>query len=241
MERAPYSGPKRRDPIDDYEPFKNIPTSLEEQLDENYINMMNKKDHFDRTDERRRQTTRDARNRIRRLTLTNFDKNSKFITLTFKKNLTDIDEGHAIFQKFVRRLKKHTADFKYIAVVQFQKRGAIHYHMICNVPFTPHKTLLNYWNASGADGSVNIKNIADVDNVGAYIVHYMMRDALDPRLKGRKLYLSSQGMDKPIELRGESAELVIEMYLKNKKEVFANSYESEYLGKITYKEYNLTR
>lgn len=48
-------------------------------------------------------------------------------------------------------------------------------------------------------------------------------------------------MDKLKEYRGYEAELVMEAYSQNKKEVFTNSYESEYLDRITYKKCNLTR
>ena len=45
-----------------------------------------------------------------------------------------------------------------------------------------------------------------------------------------------------MELKGEEAENVLAAYgLLDKKEVFTNSYISEYLGQIVYKEYNLKR
>lgn len=78
--------------------------------------------------------------------------------------------------------------------------------------------------------------------MGAYIVKYMMKNAGDERLRGRKMYLSNRGLERPKEYRGFDAELVIQQYInEKKKEVFTNSYISEYLGKIVYKEYNLQR
>ncbi|GAI10009.1 unnamed protein product, partial [marine sediment metagenome] len=34
------------------------------------------------------------------------------------------------FKKFIQRLRYQYGDFKYMAVIEFQDRGAIHYHMI---------------------------------------------------------------------------------------------------------------
>ena len=60
--------------------------------------------------------------------------------------------------------------------------------------------------------------------------------------KGKKMYLCSKGLKRPVEYKGDEAEMVISVYgLDEKKEVFTNSYESEYLGQITYKEYNMNR
>lgn len=220
MERAPFTGAKSKKRVGE----------IDEGIKE------------DRKEERRKQTARDARNNVRRLALTNFNDNSKFITLTFKENMTDIDEANKIFKKFVRYLRKYIEKIKYVAVIEFQKRGAIHYHMLCNIPYIKHSVLLDYWRRSGSDGSVNIQGIKHVDNVGAYITSYMMKNAGDPRLKGKKMYLCSKGLDKPKEYNSYSAELIINEYIKEgKKVVFTNSYESEHLGQIVYKEYNLKR
>jgi hypothetical protein len=95
-----------------------------------------------------------------------------------------------------------------------------------------------YWKA----GFVSIKDIKDNDNVGAYMTKYMVKKFDDERLKQKKAYRFSQNMDRPLVLKGEEAEAIIKLYeLEQKKEAFANCYGSEYLGEISYKEYNLNR
>lgn len=137
-----------------------ISFDLAETLDKNFLHHLGK-DKTCRRNERRVQTTRDARNRVRRLALSNFDKNSKFITLTFKENITDIDRANRCFMSFIRKLRerlKLKERLKYVAVIEFQNRGAVHYHMLCNIQFTRHEILYDWWRDSiKGQGTVNIK------------------------------------------------------------------------------------
>lgn len=179
-----------------------------------------------------------TRNMVRRLVLANFDAGSKFVTFTFAENVKDIDQANREWKKFVQRLRRRYGDFKYLSVIEFQKRGAVHYHMISDLPYVKKKELQEIW----GQGFVKINRISHVDNVGAYIVKYMTKDLHDERLCGKKAYQCSKGLDRPITVRGEMAEELYEMYcLEQKKEVFRNFYLSEHHGLISYKEYNLKR
>jgi hypothetical protein len=179
-----------------------------------------------------------TREMIRRLILANFDNHSKFITLTFRENVTDLDDANVRFKRFIQRMRYRHKGFKYLAVVEFQDRGAVHYHMISDLPFIKNKELADIWK----QGFVKINDISHVDNVGAYMIKYMAKDLADKRLSGRKAYLYSKGLEKPAELRGEDAERVIEAYaLEMKKPVYTSSFEGEYTGHVDYTEYNLRR
>jgi len=192
----------------------------------------------DREEENRRLTTRRARENIRRLSLMNFSKHSKFITLTFEDNLTDVKEANGKFKAFIRKLRTYKDDFKYISVIEFQERGAVHYHMISNLPYIKNSDLRKIW----GHGFVKINDIKHVDNIGAYMVKYMLKDVSDKRLCGLKSYLTSRGLTRSQELRGDVAEKLFEVYKLDKIEkVFTNSYESEHHGQITYSEFNSQR
>jgi hypothetical protein len=205
----------------------------------------------DRTKERREQTVRDARNMVRRLALMNFGSGDKFITLTYKENMRDINKSDSDFKNFIKRFKYHFKidSLKYIAVREFQKRGAVHYHVICNWDkrFESEKEVRHYERVLGRDiwrhGFVDIKTMDNNnDNVGAYLVKYMTKNVSVVFFKNRKIYLCSKGLERPKVYRGLEAEMIIEAYgLGDKKEVFTSSYLSEYLGNIVYKEYNLKR
>lgn len=179
-----------------------------------------------------------AREMVRRLVLCNFGNHSKFMTMTYAENQTDIVQANKDFKKFIKRLRYKYGDFKYIAVPEFQKRGAVHYHVMSDLSYVPNKELAKIW----GHGFVKINDIRHVDNVGAYMVKYMLKDTDDPRLRGQKAYLCSKGLDRPVVIRGALAERVIaENKLEGKKEAFASSYTSKRNGEVSYKEYNLKR
>lgn len=179
-----------------------------------------------------------ARNNLRRLITANFDEYSKFVTLTFKDNVTDVKVANYEFMKFIQRLRYRYKGFKYIAVIEFQKRGAVHYHMISDLPYIENSKLNKIW----GHGFVKINDIAHVDNVGAYMIKYMTKDNTDLRLRGLKSYQTSKNLVRPIEYVGDEVDSIKAIYgLENKKTVFADTFTSEYLGITTYKEFNLKR
>ena len=152
-------------------------TSDEESRSKNYAN----------TNQRRRDT-------IRRLACCNFDNTyDKFLTLTFAENKTNVKECNILFKAFIRKLKKYNRDLKYLAVIEFQDRGAVHYHVLLNIPYIPQSDLQNLW----GHGFVFVNAITHVDNIGAYIVKYMTKDNRDTRLMGQKAYLFSRNLNKP--------------------------------------------
>ncbi len=180
-----------------------------------------------------------ARSRVRRLACANPQLN-KFFTLTFADNVTDLKYANNQFCCFIKRLnryltKMHKDKVQYIAVVEFQERGAVHYHLLCNLPFISAKTLQEIW----GNGFIRINKIDDVDNVGAYVTKYMTKDNEDERLVGNRSYFTSQGLKKPIEIINTDIAAVIQRALllgdlKMKKEPYNATFENEYLGTIEY-------
>lgn len=151
----------------------------------------NKLKNYSNTNQRRRDM-------IRRLACCNFNnKYDKFLTLTFAENKTDIKECNLLFKAFIRKLKnKYNKNLKYLAVIEFQKRGAVHYHVLLNTPYVPQNELQDLW----GNGFVFINAIEHVDNIGAYILKYITKDNNDKRLMGQKAYLTSRNLLKPSEV-----------------------------------------
>ncbi|MCM1306804.1 MAG: Rep protein [Firmicutes bacterium] len=178
-----------------------------------------------------------ARTDIRRLANAN-PQLDKFFTLTFKDNITDIKFANNEFSKFIKRVKRHYKDleFQYIAVIEFQKRGAIHYHVLCNLPYTPKAQLQQIWR----NGFVKINQINNVDNVGAYITKYMTKDNDDSRLHGYRSYFTSQGLKQPIIIIND---IQIDNIVNDNiaiKEPYSTVYSNEYLGNIKYTQYHFS-
>lgn len=194
------------------------------------------------------QQTLRRNNNVRRLITRNFNENDKFFSLTFRKNITDLNYADNEFKKFIKRLKYQYClnDLKYLAVIEFQKRGAIHYHIICNLPFIPHEELQELW----GHGFVWINCIENVDNIGAYIVKYMTKETADKRLQNHKGYLCSKGLKRPLEVSNMSNKNrdlftfynnMVNEKIKNIAPVYESEYENEFLGKTKYKQYNLNK
>lgn len=184
----------------------------------------------------RQKTAFRSKQRVRRLANTNFaGKNAKFVTLTYAENKTSVSAADHDFKTCIQRLtyyaNKNGEEFKYIAVREFQERGAVHYHMLCNLPYTENKVLADIW----GHGFVNIQSVKDIDNVGAYITKYMTKDVEDERLRGRKSYLCSKDLAEPVEaMREEVIDEILCEIGEVKRVLPAVTYETEHYGEVQY-------
>lgn len=200
-----------------------------------------------RSHENYRQTVKRRGELVRRLINSNFKaSNSKFITLTFGRNegidVCNVKECNREYKKFIQRLKRRYEGVKYVTVIEFQKRGAVHYHMICDLPYVKKKELSGLWGL----GFVKINKIEHVDNVGAYVSKYMTKELADERLRGLKGYNCSKNLDRPIELKtwidGEQVVAsVCEMYIKEKNPVYSAKYTGDKIGQVGYVQFNLSK
>lgn len=201
------------------------------------------------SEENYKQTQRRRRAEVRQLICQNFDKNSKFITLTFNNDgnhdKQDVKACNKLFKEFIQRLKRRYPELQYVAVVEFQdknNRGAVHYHMIANLPYIKKDDLSDIW----GNGFIKINAIDKVDNVGAYVIKYMTVDLDDKRLQGLKAYNCSKGLKRPVELKSwnyDDKEVMeqVESLTKGKSPSYERTYESEKAGKVIYKQFNLNR
>ena len=186
-----------------------------------------------------------AKREVRRLINSNVDawgEKPKFFTLTFAENVMDIKWANNEFKKFRQRLSRHIwgcpNNLKYVAVIEFQKRGAVHYHVVTfNMPYVPHSVLEEIW----GNGWVHIRVIDDCDNVGAYVTKYMTKDCDDERLREQKCYFSSRGLVKPVEEIIEKEDLDALRVALSPNKTYKMEFQNEYVGKVSYEQYNLKR
>jgi hypothetical protein len=197
-----------------------------------------------RKKEYRGQVNVKAFNTLRRLINANFNENSLFITLTYKKNMQDIEASNENLKKFLQKMKRRQKDFKYVWVMEFQKRGAIHYHMLCNYDIS-WNSLEELQNHERILGSIWTHGFVDIgykrnDNAGAYLLKYMTKEHDDERLNGQKRYSFSRNLDQPKELvGGEAVDIIRE--LEGLPPVFTSEYFSDFHGKVEYMEFNPLR
>lgn len=193
----------------------------------------------------RRNTLSKARSTVRRLINANVDawgQAPKFLTLTFAENVTNIKQANYEFKKFRQRLEyRLKVKLKYIVVVEFQKRGAIHYHAVFfNLPYIANTEIAEIWE----NGFIKINAIDQVDNVGAYVTKYMTKEDYETnktdRLIGQKSYFTSRGLMQPEEiLEKEKIEQAVTALSPFK--AYKSQFPNDYLGQITYTQYNTKR
>lgn len=195
-------------------------------------------------EENRKKTLQRARANLKRIINSNigmYGVKPKFLTLTFKENIQDLNIAHYEFKKFIQRVnyeifKSKKSFLKYTAVVEFQKRGAIHYHVIFyNLPYITSNMIEKIWN----NGFVKINAIDNVKNVGSYVTKYMQKSLNDKRLEGRKCYFNSKGLYKPIEITEKKQVEELINKLPDDKKIYSANYKNDYLGNIKYSQYKL--
>lgn len=183
-------------------------------------------------------TTR-ARNTIRRLANSNFgNPYDKFITLTFAENVQDLNYANNEFKKFIKKLRYWLGEFKYLAVMEKQKRGSIHYHILMDYqPKIDESILEEKW----GHGFVDISAVCDgdIDNVGAYLIKYVSKD-LSLAENCQKNYLCSKGLDRPKIEYGIPASEIRNAMIGEEK-AYISKYDSKFNGQVMFEEYNLLR
>ena len=211
------------------------------------------KEKSENYEEHRKQALQRAKKNLRRLINANVGQygkeyTAKFVTLTFKDNIQDVKQANYEFKKFIKRLNYEIygykcSNLKYTCVIEFQKRGAVHYHIIFyNLPYTKSNILESVW----GNGFIKINKIDDIDNVGAYVAEYLGNakkgqgyNLEDDRLRGMKCYFSSRGIFKPTEITDKKIVEQVVAALPNENLTYSAVFENEHLGNISYKQYNI--
>ena len=140
--------------------------------------------------ENRSQSLRSVRNtlyRIRSLVNTNVVNPScvRWVTLTYRENMTDTVRLRSDFERFWKRFsywnkKNGFPKPEYICVIEPQGRGAWHIHAFfiwnCKAPFIDNNAVMSeLWQ----HGFTSTKALYDCDNVGAYFSAYLADMPLD--------------------------------------------------------------
>lgn len=175
-----------------------------------------------------------ASRELRRIINSNIQKHSKFVTLTFKDNIQDLGVANYEFKKFVQRLNyNYKIKLQYSVVIEFQERGAIHYHaLFYNLT---EKLDINRVADLWGNGFIKVNSIKDVDNVGAYVCKYMTKSD-DDRLLGKKMYFNSRGLKKPQEIKEPDVVSALVGSLQYQTPKYENKFSNEY-NSVEYKQY----
>jgi len=156
-----------------------------------------------------------TRANLRRLVNTNAGSLNKFLTLTFAENVESVDEANYHFRLFMLRLRRLFPPLQYVAVVEFQKRGAVHYHILLNLPYTLNEQIATLW----GHGFIRINRISKAYHVGRYIAKYIQKGTIDNRLWGKKAFWRSRGLAKPREILDKVIDAYFTLHYTSTKEL----------------------
>lgn len=168
---------------------------------------------------------------------------SLMITLTFAENTTDLTAANYQYMLFIQRLNDYCfgaekSKLKYVVVIEFQKRGAVHYHAILfNLPHLKnvYKEIKSIWK----QGRVYISPVGNAISAARYVTKYITKELGDKRLRGRKRYFSSNGLHEPIEVKDENIVRSIIDILPKSSIVYSDEFEHQKCGKTIFTRYEV--
>lgn len=189
-----------------------------------------------------------------RIAKANASKWKSFITLTFEENITDIKKANKRFNYFINKVRRIKKDFAYISIPEFQKRGAIHYHLLTNlecnsnlIPKRPKKRLYNpntkrykeleyydlkYWDDGFSSAELMTE---DIKKIVGYISKYMTKD-VDNRLFGYRRFFYSQNLNMPkdnyIDINNIKEYEFYQKKVQDKEVIYQNEYINPYDGSL---------
>jgi hypothetical protein len=126
----------------------------------------------------------------------------RMLTLTYRDNVTDLNLAYNHLAKFEKYCRRYWREFPFVAVPEFQKRGAVHFHIALN-RFYHVGILRAFWHKAigSKDGNIHITSPTTGGQwnrvkIARYMAKYMAK-AVDQQEIGRKRYSSSRGIPEP--------------------------------------------
>jgi len=196
---------------------------------------------------RRRNNIRGTVKRFIRLVWSNLKRDSipSFLTLTCAQNV-HLKTSVIWLSKFTTRLKKYVPEIKYIAVPEFQERGAVHFHILIwglpeYVTKNERKTrnLQRIWQR----GFVDCRKTDGRPALAGYLAKYLSKGMLDSRLSGVKTYSASRNVVRPLQSTYPEEFDDIADYIVPVDSVAIQEkvFMTEWVGEGRYRLYNLSK
>jgi len=185
-----------------------------------------------------------TRKQFRRIVCANVsqDRPPALLTLTIMQNTT-VPEAYNRLTTYFQRLRKKGIIDRYIAVPEFQKRGAVHFHALTwgkIIDYVPKerytRTLQNLWQY----GFVDIIQTDGSPKLSTYLSKYMSKALFDYRLSGQKAYCTSRQLLRPVSYNTPAAidHICSEFSLGVENlPLHVRQFSTEWLGTCTYKKY----
>lgn len=192
-------------------------------------------------------STKQTMKKLRRLVAHNFSgggDNQLWLTFTYREHVIDPVQVYKDFKAFMRRLRSKYGHVEYIAVIEPQESGRWHLHVLMKNETTlsiPNDVVATMW----GKGFTKTKRLRRADKVGNYLIAYLSNLQVGDKdsqskatVKGARLYMypkgiriyrTSRGIEKPLEITTTKGELM-ETYKINSPPNFSRTtkYETPY-------------
>ena len=184
-------------------------------------------------------STKQTMKKLRRIIAHNFTggKNQLWITLTYRDHVTETAIVYRDFKVFIRRIRNQFGKVDYITVIEPQASGRWHLHVLLKNDSEltiPNDDLAKMW----GQGFTKTKRLRRADKVGNYLIAYLSNLQIGDEssqnksiVKGARLYMypkgiriyrTSRGIEKPLEITTTKGELM-ETYKINSPPTFSRT------------------
>ncbi|MDU6293595.1 MAG: replicative protein [Streptococcus mitis] len=188
-------------------------------------------------------STKQTMKKLRRIIAHNFTggKNQLWITLTYRGHVTEPAIVYMDFKAFIRRIRNQFGKVDYITVIEPQASGRWHLHVLLKNDSEltiPNNDLAKMW----GKGFTKTKRLRRADKVGNYLIAYLSNLQIGDEgsqnkaiIKGARLYMypkgiriyrTSRGIKKPLEMTTTKGELM-ETYKINSPPTFSRTTKHE--------------
>ena len=188
-------------------------------------------------------STKQTMKKLRRIIAHNFTggKNQLWITLTYRDHVIETAIVYRDFKAFIRRIRNQFGKVDYITVIEPQASGRWHLHVLLKNDSEltiPNNDLAKMW----GKGFTKTKRLRRADKVGNYLIAYLSNlqigdESSDKKsiVKGARLYMypkgiriyrTSRGIEKPLEITTTKGELM-ETYKINSPPTFSRTTKHE--------------
>lgn len=169
-----------------------------------------------------------------------------FLTLTMRE-ITTLEFAQNRFNLFIKQARQGMGkSFRYISVPEFQKRGAVHFHVI--VFGWPDKIIKDerrtrYIAKLWGQGFVDLLITDGSPALAGYMGKYLSKALSDYRLGGKRGYNASHNVRRPAVFRGDSirgfSQEIWGIELSTAEPLHQRTYRTQWLGECNYKVYEL--
>lgn len=171
----------------------------------------------------------------------------RMLTLTFQENVTDLEESWGCFKYFTKLMRSFYKDkFSYVAVPEYQKRGAVHFHLALK-GFHEVGIVRRFWRraAGRRGGNIDItspkkfgKRSWNPKRIAVYLAKYLSKN--DSVQFNKRRYSSGGKIQLPDPERGWLAlgvpvgQVMVQIVERRTRKRVETMWESEGFFGITY-------